>query len=253
MFRRATDLGPAPGLSRECEGRRTLFPAEQTGGCACGQNCAIVLPILFLMCQRCAMLTRRLILAFPAMSLLVRPALAAPPIGALRQVTGHGQLMRAGAGQDLRAGAALMEGDEVATMAASSAGLELFRATQVILGAEARLTIDRFTADLGGVITIGGAMVFDRPDDLPKIDLTVQSAFAQIGVRGTRFFAGPSKGVHGIFVARGAVEVRAGGETRRLGPGEGVDITSPGAAPSAVAQWKAPRIVAAFASVGLTP
>lgn len=199
------------------------------------------------------MLPRRLFLALPALLALPRGARAQAAIGTTRSLSGGAQLLRAGQAAALHLADPLMEGDEVATMAASTAGLELFSATQIALGPEARLTIDRFTADLGGVVTVGGAMVFDRPDDLPKLDLTVQSTFAQIGVRGTRFFAGPSKGVYGVFVARGSVEVRAGGEARRLGPGEGVDIASPGAAPSPVAQWKAPRIAAAFASVGLTP
>lgn len=199
------------------------------------------------------MLPRRLILSLPALAFWPCILHAADPIGTTRSLTGEAQLRRAGQAAALHVADALMEGDEVATLAASTAGLELFSATQIALGPEARFTIDRFAADLGGVVTVGGAMVFDRPDDLPKLDLTVESTFAQIGVRGTRFFAGPSKGVYGIFVARGAVEVRAGGETRRLGPGDGVDIASPGAVPSPVAQWKAPRIAAAFASVGLTP
>ncbi|HRK43497.1 MAG TPA: FecR domain-containing protein [Gemmobacter sp.] len=199
------------------------------------------------------MLPRRLFLAMPALLMLPSGAKAETAIGTTRSLSGSAQVLRGGQAQALHVADPLMEGDEVMTMAASAAGLELFSATQISLGPEARFTIDRFAADLGGVVTVGGAMVFDRPDDLPKLDLTVQSAFAQIGVRGTRFFAGPSKGVYGIFVARGAVEVQAGGETRRLGPGEGVDIASPGAAPSPVAQWKAPRIAAAFASVGLMP
>jgi len=198
-------------------------------------------------------ISRRLLLSLPALALLPRGAFAQAAIGTTRALTGQASLTRAGTSADLHQSDPLMEGDEIATMAASTAALELFTATQINLGPETRFTLDRFTADLGGVVSIGGAMVFDRPEDLPKLDLTVQSAFARIGVRGTRFFCGPSKGVYGIFVARGAIEVVAGGETRRLGPGDGIDIVRPGAAPSAVAQWKAPRIAAAFASVGLTP
>lgn len=198
-------------------------------------------------------ISRRLLLSLPALALLPRGAFAQAAIGTTRALTGQASLTRAGTSADLHQSDPLMEGDEIATMAASTAALELFTATQINLGPETRFTLDRFTADLGGVVSIGGAMVFDRPEDLPKLDLTVQSAFARIGVRGTRFFCGPSKGVYGIFVARGAIEVVAGGETRRLGPGDGIDIARPGVAPSAVAQWKAPRIAAAFASVGLTP
>ena len=196
---------------------------------------------------------RRLLLSAPVLALLPRKAMAQAALGTTRSLTGQGVLTRAGQAVPLQPDVLLQEGDMVATLAASIAQLELFTATKVTLGPETRFGIDRFAADLGGVVTIGGAMVFDRPDDLPKLDLTVQSAFAQIGVRGTRFFAGPSKGVYGIFVARGAVEVRAGGQTRQLAAGEGVDIPSPGAAPGPVGRWKPRRITEAFASFGLTP
>lgn len=201
------------------------------------------------------MQTRRgFLVCIPALALLgSRSGADVSAIGTTLDLTGSVQLARAGASLALHKADPLQEGDEVATAAASTAALELFTKTHINLGADSRLLIDRFLAEMGGTVTVGGAMVFDRPDDLPKIELTVQNAFAQIGVRGTRFFAGPSKGVYGIFVARGAVEVRAGGEIRRLGAGDGVDIAAPGAVPSAVAQWKEPRIKAAFESVGLTP
>lgn len=126
-------------------------------------------------------------------------------------------------------------------------------ATRINLGPDSEIGIDSFTASLGGQISLGGAMVFDRPEDLPPIDLTVRSAFARIGVRGTPFFAGPSKGVFAVFVARGSVRVGAPGgfgSARILGPGEGVDIARPGR-PGPVVRWGQARVDAAFASVGL--
>jgi ferric-dicitrate binding protein FerR (iron transport regulator) len=199
------------------------------------------------------LLHRRSVLLLSACGLIAPPLLAdTAPVGVLLDVKGTANLARGGAALVAKAADALMVGDQLTTASASLAAIELFTSTKINLGPETQFLIDQFAADLGGTITVGGAMGFDRADDLPKLDLTVQNAFAQIGVRGTRFFAGPSKGVYGIFVARGSVEVRAAGEVRRLGPGDGVDIASPGAAPSAVAQWKAPRIKAAFESVGLT-
>ena len=94
-----------------------------------------------------------------------------------------------------------------------------------------------------------GAMVFDRDDTLPKTAIEVRSVFGLIGVRGTRFFAGPSRGAFGIFCERGEVKVEAGGETRVLAPGDGVDITAAGAAPSALKRWNPARIDEAFRSV----
>lgn len=201
-------------------------------------------------------LQRRQLLAVPlalGLGLGLRQARAGSAIGTTLGLTGRGRISRAGIESALHPKDPLMEGDDIRTLAASTAALELFRATEIHLGPETRFTLDRFSADLGGIVTIGGAMVFDRPDDLPKLDLTVQSAFGQIGVRGTRFFAGPSKGVYGVFVARGTVEVSAGGQRRSLQAGEGVDIAAPGDAPGAVARWGRTRIDAAFASVGLRP
>ena len=68
-------------------------------------------------------------------------------------------------------------------------------------------------------------------------------------MRGTRFFAGPIDGVFGIFVARGAVDVTAGGKTVRLKQGEGTDIARQGDAPGPVKMWGPPKIAKAMALV----
>jgi hypothetical protein len=164
---------------------------------------------------------------------------------------GHGTLERAGAVNPLEADLALFEGDLVRTGPEAFAELLLTTATRINLGPQSEIGIDRFVADLGGDISIGGAMVFDRPDDLVPIDLTVRTAFAQIGVRGTRFFVGPSNGAYAVFTERGQVTVTVGDTTRTLGPGDGVNISPEGRPPGEVVKWGAARIVAAFASVGL--
>ena len=140
----------------------------------------------------------------------------------------------------------------VETEAESFARLDLAGRTIVHLGSRARLLIDRFVAETGGVLELGeGAMLLDRAEELPKIDLTIRSGFGVIAVRGTRFFAGPSRGAFGVFVDRGAVDVEAAGVTRRLVAGDGVDIKAPGEPPSEVRKWGKPRIDEAMASVGL--
>lgn len=178
-------------------------------------------------------------------------ARAGAPIGVTMALRGIGQVTRAAVVAALHPQDALMEGDQVATGAASFAALELFTQTKINLGPESSFGIDRFVADLGGEITIGGAMVFDRPDDLPKLDLTLRNTFAQLGVRGTRFFAGPSKGVFSVFVERGVVQVGAAGQSVELRAGDGVEVPVAGGPPGAVVVWKPARIKAAFASVGL--
>jgi ferric-dicitrate binding protein FerR (iron transport regulator) len=184
-------------------------------------------------------------------TILARPAWAAGEIGRAVATEGDVVLERAAARMPLGPDDALRERDLVQTGVQSYAELFLNEATQINLGPESAFGIDSFVAAIGGEISIGGAMVFDRPDDLPPIDLTLRTAFARIGVRGTRFFLGPSQGVFSVFVARGAVEVSAADASLRLSAGEGVEIAEPGAAPGDILRWGEARIRAAFASVGL--
>ena len=179
------------------------------------------------------------------------PALAAAEIGQVVATQGSAVLQRAATLLPLGPEDALYERDLVQTGVQSYAELLLNEATQINLGPETALEIDSFVAAIGGQITIGGVMAFDRPDDLPPIDLTLRTAFARIGVRGTRFFVGPSQGVFSVFVARGAVQVSTTDVSLRLSAGEGVEIADPGAAPGEISRWGEARIAAAFASVGL--
>jgi ferric-dicitrate binding protein FerR (iron transport regulator) len=200
--------------------------------------------------------SRRLILAVGTAAIVLgRQARAAGQIGLAVHTAGEPSLQRAQSLYPLRARDAVFEGDIIRTNQRSLAELMLAELTRISLGPNSELAIDSFTAGLGGHVSLGGAMVFDRPEDLPPIDLTIRSAYARIGVRGTRFFAGPSRGVFAIFVARGSVEVRTAGlftrSTRILGPGEGVDIARPGGTPGPVIRWGQARIDEAFASVGL--
>jgi ferric-dicitrate binding protein FerR (iron transport regulator) len=136
------------------------------------------------------------------------------------------------------------------TEARSHTALGLDLGARIELGPDAQLVLDEFVAQSQGDLVLNaGAMIFDRDEDLPKVDVAVRSQYGLISVRGTQFFAGPSRGVFGIFVARGVVRVTAGGVRVRLSAGEGVDIAAPGDAPSAVVQWGAARIAEAYASV----
>lgn len=197
---------------------------------------------------------RRLVLAAVAAAMVFgAPAQAAGEIGHVVRTAGAPTLQRARRLSQLHARDAVFESDIIRTDRRSLAELLLAGSTRINLGPNSQVEIDSFTASLGGLISLGGAMVFDRPEDLPPMALTVRSTFARIGVRGTRFFAGPSNGVFAVFVARGSVEVssRGGGFTRILGPGEGVDISRPGGRQGPVVRWGQARVDAAFASVGL--
>lgn len=202
-----------------------------------------------------ASVSRRLFLAGGALALTgvgIRATQANSIIGKAVEITGDVTRKQADRLEGLKAGANLMDHDFVATGKESFAELALGEDTSLLLGSETELLIDTFIAGQGGTIELGtGQMVFDRPEGLAKIDLTMRTAFGMIGVRGTKFFAGPSRGVFGVFVEHGLVEVTGGGVTRQVGRGQGVDIAAPGAAPSEVARWGEARIREAYASVGI--
>jgi hypothetical protein len=180
-------------------------------------------------------------------------AIATNEVGHVASVAGNGYAGDAPL-RRLRAEEGLRIGDRVWTEAGSRASLIFDLGAVVHMGPKAQLILDRFVAESSGVLTLeGGGIVFDRDDGLPKLDFQVRSAFAQIGLRGTRFFAGPNRGVFAIFVERGSVSVSvsvgAGDGQVVLNAGDGVDITAPGARPSEVKRWPQPRIAEAFESV----
>lgn len=186
----------------------------------------------------------------PVLSLSCARAAAADRAGLIEALAGDGRAERDGGMQPLAEGDALFVGDTVLTGDAARLAMKLGAATRVRLGGRTRLRIDRFLVDRGGVFTLGsGALLYDRPEGGTPPDVEVQTPYGRLAVRGTRFFAGPSEGRFGVFVIRGAVRVSAGDAAVDLGPGEGTDITAPGAAPSPVRRWGEARIRAALAEV----
>jgi ferric-dicitrate binding protein FerR (iron transport regulator) len=95
-----------------------------------------------------------------------------------------------------------------------------------------------------------GAMLYDHDENGggPN-DVTVRSPYGLIAVRGTRFFAGPSNGVFGVFVERGAVTVVGVQTAVTVTSGLGTNIARPGDEPSMPVVWGQARIDAAMASV----
>lgn len=139
-------------------------------------------------------------------------------------------------------------GDTVATGSASKLGMRLGQDTLLRLGELARVRIDRFLVNAGGTIQLNaGPMLLDKPKSTGPI--SIRSPFGLISVRGTRLFAGPSRGVFGVFVVNGAVTVTAAGKTVTVEEGFGTDIARRGAAPTVPARWGEERVRLALASV----
>ena len=180
---------------------------------------------------------------------ILSPAFAIEPIGKVVSVDGSVGLQRDASDLDLSPDDPLLIADRVMTREDGFALLLLGDRTKINLGAASELTIDQFIVDQGGTISMGGAMLFDRPADLPPTDITILTAFGQIGVRGTTFFAGPTKGRFSVFVDHGSVAVIGGGEERVLMAGEGVEFEAVGSPPGPVVKWGKARIDEAYASV----
>jgi hypothetical protein len=200
---------------------------------------------------RNAFLTRRAILAGAAATVAASPLNAEGPAGQIDSL--HGDAFAEGANprRVLQVSADVFVGDLIETETDSGLTMHLGKATVVKLGALAKFRIDKFVVDAGGVLDLDqGPLVIDRDDSAKPEHLRVRSPFCLIAVRGTMFFAGPSKDVFGVFVGRGVVTVTGGGRTVRLRRGEGTDIAKPGAAPSQPKMWAPARIAAALASAG---
>ncbi|WP_082351785.1 FecR family protein [Cypionkella psychrotolerans] len=195
-------------------------------------------------------LSRRQVMLTTSAVMLPLPIWAASDVGVVE--TTEGKAWAAGSpARDLVAQAAVFLGDEIGTGAESRLTMLLAGTTRILMGPQTTLTIDQFTAEAGGELVLGtGAMLFDRAEGALKTPVQLNTAFGLIAVRGTRFFAGPSKDRFGVFVERGEVRLSSGGVEVAILPGFGSDIAAPGEAPSQPAAWKQARIAAAMALVG---
>jgi hypothetical protein len=170
--------------------------------------------------------------------------------GQIEDVRGEGYAEDGSTRRTLAPAAPVFIADRVGTGPASRLAIHLGQRTKVRLGAETRLTIDRYLVDAGGDLTLdSGAILFDRQAGAPPAPVRIRSPFGLIAVRGTVFFAGPSNGVFGVFVQRGRVAVTGGGRTVVLQQNQGTNIASPGAAPTPPTTWGAVRLQTAMASV----
>jgi len=177
-------------------------------------------------------------------------ARAADPVGQVQELKGEAFADAAQQHRALDPASPIYVGDRISTGVASRLTMHLGADTTIQLGEKTELVIDKFLADAGGEISLqSGPMLFDRPPGAKRIPVQIRSPYALIAVRGTQFFAGPSNGVFGVFVQNGSLEVSGAGATVTLTAGQGTNLQSPGAAPTAPVNWGQPRIDAAYQSV----
>jgi ferric-dicitrate binding protein FerR (iron transport regulator) len=199
-------------------------------------------------------LDRRLLLWLAtALVTATAPGWAAPAeqrAGAVEDVLGSAFAQSGAERRTLSTQTPIFIGDQVATETSSRLTARLGQSTTLRLGELARVRIDRFLANAGGVISLrAGAVFFDGPSEGARPQLQIRSPYGSIAVRGTRFFAGPSNGVFGVFVESGSVLVTGAGRSVTVRAGEGTDIARPGARPTPPKVWGPPRVRAALDSI----
>ncbi len=194
---------------------------------------------------------RRALLAGLISALGAQAASAADRAGEVQSSRGECFALSTSSRRALTPTDAVFIGDTVATGVQSALGLHLGIATEVRLGQQAQLRIDRFVINAGGTLVLaqGGMLLDHDTEKAGAANIAVRSPFGLIAVRGTRFFAGPSNGVFGVFVERGAVMVVGVNQAVLVESGMGTNLARPGAEPTGAAPWGAARIAAAMASV----
>ena len=163
--------------------------------------------------------------------------------GEVEQLTGEATAAKAGESRKLAIQLPVHIEELIRTGVNSRLALRLGAKTVLRLGASTEVRIDRYIVEAGGDIAINdGTVMFDRIGRPLANPLNFRNPYGLIAIRGTRFYAGPSRGAFGILVEHGRVEVTAGGRTVIVPPGLGTDISAPGQAPSRPARWAAARM-----------
>lgn len=185
-----------------------------------------------------------------AAAVLNAPSRAADPAGRVQEIKGEAFADASNQQRTLEKASSLFVGDRVGTGASSRLTMLIGEDTTIKLGEKAKLVIDQFLSTTGGEITLqSGPMLFDRPSGSRPVPVKIRSSYGLIAVRGTKFFAGPSNGVFGVFVDHGSVTVSGGGSEVVLQAGQGTNLDSPGAKPSPAVAWGSERIRGALDSV----
>lgn len=181
--------------------------------------------------------------------LLPQAVTAAEAIGEVAASRGSAFLSRDAGNEVAAKGALVLLDDTALTGDESRLDLKLGQATRLRLGANVSLKIDRFVAGRDATLTLEkGPVVIERSKGAER-QFEIKTPYALLAARGTEFFCGPSKGVVGVFVKTGIVDVITRHGSVRLKAGEGTDFAAPGDPPSPVKKWAPARVDAAFWSV----
>lgn len=126
--------------------------------------------------------------------------------------------------------------------------------TQLILSENTHLRIDKYVYNpanntrnaaeysvLQGAFNYVSGLIAKKPDP----DVTVNTSYGSIGIRGTEFWGGDIDGQYGVLVSEGEVRIKNSGGEATVRKGEGSMIFGRRMAPNAATAWKADKIARA--------
>jgi hypothetical protein len=202
---------------------------------------------------------RRLIGIAILLALPCGEAAAQAPIGTVSRMQGEASGMLGGATLPLSPNASVFLNEILSTGEAARLEVTFTDSTRVTLGEKARLTLGTYVFNpAAGRRTIRFALVgalrfvSGKLSNLVSSRVSLTTPVANIGIRGTEFFAGPiDDQALGVLLIEGAVSVsNAAGQRILNRPGQGTNIAGPGVAPGPVTIWPATKVDRALAAVG---
>jgi hypothetical protein len=182
---------------------------------------------------------------------------AAESIGTVTAVEGQAAARRGGDTVDLAPQAALQREDRLTTGPASRLAARLADDTQISLGENATMVLDRFVyresgpgqaildAVRGAFLVIGGSVESSKGSRF-----IVKTPSAAIALRGTTVWGGHIDSGYGIFVAEGSVRVTGRRGSVTLRKGEGTTLDKAGR-PSTPRDWPQEKVRRALGMVNV--
>lgn len=193
--------------------------------------------------------------------LVTAPTLATaaerPTVGQVEQLEGTATAEHAASSRPLGPEAPLLFRDLLVTGDDARLLAGLKDGTELTLGENARLEIDKLIYDPGSadnnlvLNVVAGAFLFvgGRIEEAGGDAVTIRTALVTIGVRGTTVWGGLIDDGFGVLVLDGAVTVSTMGGRVALGPGEGTMIYQSTEAPSDPVVWPQQKVDRAIATV----
>jgi hypothetical protein len=201
----------------------------------------------------------RTVFALVALALAAQPASAADAqIGSVTRLQGEATWLSGNSPEPLFTGAPVFVDQKVSTGDEARLELTFDDGTKLTLGEHADMTLDTFVYDPAQgngslAMNVKGAFRFisGQVSKQPNAQVAVTTPIATVGIRGTEFWGGPiDDQALGVFLIDGAVTVtNAAGEQVLDTPGQGTNITAPGAAPGPVTIWPQDKVDRAVATV----